>query len=132
MNGVSKGLLRAWQAAILLLALAIALGSLLPLPELKSAGGLDKLEHLLAYFALALLGSGIVDPARLWVVLVRSFLFGLVIELLQAFGSAGRMADWSDLAANAAGILAAWLAAGGGRAGWARRVETRLRRLPPS
>jgi VanZ family protein len=131
LNGIGKRLLRAWQAAILLLALAITLGSLLPLPELKPAAGIDKLEHLLAYFALALLGSGIVEPPRLWRVMARCFLLGLALELLQAFGGAGRSADWSDVAANGIGILGAWLAAGGGRAGWARHVEARLRRLSP-
>lgn len=131
MKGIGRRLLRTWQAAILLLALAITLGSLLPMPELKSAAGLDKLQHLLAYFALALLGSGIVEPPRLWRVMARCFLFGLAIELLQALGNAGRSADWVDLAANGAGILAAWLVAGGGRAGWARHVDARLRRLSP-
>jgi hypothetical protein len=37
-----------------------------------------------------------------------------------------RVADFADLAANAGGILAAWLVAGRGRAGWGLRAVARL------
>ncbi|MGQ0428898.1 MAG: VanZ family protein [Gammaproteobacteria bacterium] len=131
MNGIGTGFRRAWQGLILLLACAIAGGSLLSLPTLEPAAGIDKLEHFAAYLALALLGSGIVERARLWVVMARCFVFGVAIEALQAVGSAGRMADWTDVAANGAGILVAWWIAGGGRAGWARHVEAGLRRRAP-
>ncbi|MGQ0383636.1 MAG: VanZ family protein [Gammaproteobacteria bacterium] len=131
MKPIGTGFRRAWQGVILLLAFAIALGSLLSLPSVIPAAGVDKLEHFLAYFALALLGSGIVEPHRLWVVMARSFAFGVSLELLQALSGAGRSADWTDAAANGAGILAAWLVAGSGRAGWARHVEARLWRRPP-
>lgn len=124
----SDGLRRAWKAAIALLALLIVAGSLLPMPKVASAGGLDKLEHFLAYFALALLGSGIVTPARLRVVMARTFVLGIAVEAAQAFTPFARSADWADVLANGAGVLAAWAVAGGGRAGWARHVAAWLAR----
>jgi VanZ family protein len=121
-------LLRAWKAAIALLATAIVLGSLLPMPETATPAGLDKLEHFFAYFALALLASGIATPARLRVVMARAFALGAAVEGLQAFVTTTRSADWADLLANALGVLAAWALAGGGRAGWARHVDAWLAR----
>lgn len=123
---------RAWQGLILLLVLAIAAGSLLPMPSLTVAAGVDKLEHFIGYFALALLGSGIVTRERLWVVMARCFAFGAVIELLQGTLTSGRTADWADIAANGLGVIAAWAVTAGGRAGWARHVEAWLARRGPS
>lgn len=119
---------RLWKAAIALLVLAILAGSLLPMPRLATADGLDKLEHFLAYGALALLASGIVVPERLWISMARCFALGVAVELLQGYVVTGRSADWADLVANALGVLAAWAAASGGRAGWARHVEAWLAR----
>ena len=132
MSPAGPGLLHAWKAAIALLALLIVVGSLLPMPEAPVPGDLDKLEHFLAYFALALLGSGIVEPPRLWLVMARCFALGLAVEALQAFATETRSADWADVLANALGVLAAWAVAGGSRAGWARHVEAWLARRGPS
>lgn len=123
---------RAWQGLILLLVLAIAAGSLLPMPSVTVAPGVDKLEHFVGYFALALLGSGIVVRERLWIVMARCFAFGAAIELLQALLTTNRMADWTDIVANGLGVSAAWAIAGGGRAGWARHVEAWLARRSAS
>lgn len=128
MNVTHTAFRRAWQGLVLLLALAITAGSLLPLPAVTVAGGLDKLEHFAGYFALALLGSAIVPPERLWVVMARCFVLGLCIELLQAVATDYRTADGGDVIANALGVAAAWAVAGGGRAGWARHVEDWLAR----
>lgn len=122
------GFLRAWRAAIALFAAAIVVGSLLPMPVASDAPGLDKAEHFLAYLALALLTAGIVTPARLWLVMARCLALGLAVEALQAFVTTSRTADWTDLLANALGILAAWAITAGGRAGWARHVESWLAR----
>ncbi|MGH8129672.1 MAG: hypothetical protein ACRES3_02325, partial [Steroidobacteraceae bacterium] len=45
-------------------------------------------------------------------------LLGIGLEAAQAFLTDHRVAEWTDLIANVAGILTAWLIAGGGRAGW--------------
>lgn len=123
---------RAWQGLILLLVLAIGTASLLPIPSMTVAPGVDKLEHFIAYFTLALLGSGIVTRERLWIVMARCFAFGAAIELLQGLLTSGRMADWADILANGLGVSAAWASAGGGRAGWARHVEAWLARRSAS
>lgn len=119
---------RTWQVLILLFVFAIAAGSLLPMPSLAVPSGVDKLEHFFGYFALALLGSGIVAPARLWIVMARCFALGLGLEGLQAIATETRSADWADVLANMLGVIAAWAVAARGRAGWARLVEEWLAR----
>ena len=119
---IEDRLRRLWTAAVILLAGAIAVGSLVPQPVVPVETWSDKVAHYLAYLSLALLGSGISPPERLARAILRCFVFGAVIELAQAAATAERAAEWGDLAANSAGILTAWLIAGGGRAGWAYRA----------
>lgn len=104
----------------------ITVASLAPLPALAIETGSDKLGHYLAYLVLALLASGIVAPERLWQAMLRCFLLGLGLEAAQAFLTDHRAAEWADLLANVAGILTAWLIAGGGRAGWGPRAAAWL------
>lgn len=75
--------------------------SLIPLPELPSAGG-DKLHHLIAYASLTFviaLGASARWP---WLV-VLSVVWSGLIELVQPY--VNRLAEWEDLAANALGCL---------------------------
>ena len=113
---------RAWIAAIVILAAAIVAASLAPqLPDAVDTIS-DKVWHFLAYLALALAGSALATPERLWRTMLRCFLLGAALELGQGAFTAARSPEWADLAANAAGIAAAWLIAGGGRAGWGMRA----------
>ena len=57
---------------------------------------------------------------------MRCLLLGAGLEAAQALLTDTRQADWADMAANAGGILCAWIIASGGRAGWARHVEAWL------
>ena len=82
----------------------------------------DKAWHFLAYLLLALAGSAIATPERLWWTMLRCFLLGAALELAQGAFTAARSPEWADLAANTAGVSVAWLIAGGGRAGWGMRV----------
>lgn len=123
-----SGLRRLWIAAILVLAAMIIVGSLAPQPLLPNETLPDKVGHYLAYLTLALLGSGIATPERLWRAMFRCFLLGAALELAQAFFTEHRAAEWGDLLANVAGILTAWLIAGGGRAGWGLRAAAWLDR----
>lgn len=107
---------------------AIAVASLLPMPLESLEDGSDKVGHFLAYLALTLFSSGIVARERLWRLALRCLVLGLALEAAQALLTATRHADWADLAANAGGILAAWIIAGGRRAGWASHVESWLTR----
>jgi VanZ family protein len=113
---------RAWIGAILVLVAMIVFASLSSRPLLAEESLSDKSGHFLAYFSLALLGSGIATPARLWRTMLRCFLLGAALELAQAFLTDQRVADPADLAANTAGIALACLIAGQGRAGWGLRA----------
>jgi hypothetical protein len=88
----------------------------------------DKVGHGLAYLVLAVLGSGIAAPERLWWTMLRCFLLGAALELAQALMTDHRVSEWGDLLANVTGILIAWLIAGGGRAGWGLRAAAWLER----
>lgn len=112
-----------WIAFIVLGVAAVVTASLWPMPADDLAGGADKFWHFLTYFVLALFSSGIVAAGRLWRLAVRCLLLGAGLEVAQALLTDTRQADWADMAANAAGILCAWVIASGGRAGWARHVE---------
>jgi hypothetical protein len=130
---LSEALLRRlWIGAIVALAAAIVAASLAPQPVIQNDTLSDKVGHYLAYLALALLGSGISAPARLWRTMLRCFLLGASLELAQSWLTDHRLAEWGDLAANVAGILTAWLIAGQGRAGWGLRAASRLSRRRPS
>ena len=119
---------RLWIAGILLAVVIIVATSLMQMPARVLAGGTDKAGHIAGYFLLMLLGSGIVPAARLWQVAIRCLLLGVGLEFAQALLTDTRQADWADMLANGAGILAAWLLASGPRAGWARHVEAWLAR----
>jgi VanZ family protein len=116
---------RLWIAAILLFAALIIAASLAPQPVVASERFSDKAGHYFAYLGLALLGSSITSPARLWRTMLRCFLLGAALEVAQALLLEDRVADVRDLVANAAGILTAWVVAGQGRAGWGLRIAAR-------
>jgi VanZ family protein len=117
---------RLWIAAIVALVAAIVAGSLSPRPVIAPETLSDKSGHFLAYFSLALLGSGIAKPARPWRVMLRCLLLGAALEIAQAILTDHRTADWMDLLANSGGIAAAWLVAAQGRAGWGLRAAAWL------
>ena len=119
---------RLWIAAIAILVAVIVAASLAPSPLLPEAGISDKVGHYLAYLALALLGSGIAAPERLWRSMSRCFLLGAALEIGQALLTTHRAAEWGDMLANVSGILTAWLVAGSGRAGWGFRAAAWLDR----
>lgn len=113
---------RLWITAIFVFVALIVAASLSPGPVIPSESLSDKTAHFLAYFSLALLGSGITTPARLRRTLLQCFLLGAALEVAQELLTEHRTADLRDLAANTAGILAAWMIAAQGRAGWGVRA----------
>jgi len=77
--------------------------SLLPQRDLPKVGVSDKLEHAIAYFGLAILGSlACRTRGGLLSLFVLLCAMGGIIELLQAF-SPGRTPEVADAAADAAG-----------------------------
>jgi VanZ family protein len=90
-------------AATILLALAIAIVTLMPPGYLPvQPPGSDKLHHLLGFAALAF-PIALARPRRLVFMLPAFFAFGAVIELLQP--RFGRSAEFADLIADGIGIL---------------------------
>lgn len=80
----------------------------------------DKAEHAISWAVLT--GAGLLlSTHRRWVIPVFAFIFGALIEVLQATMGLGRDGDWHDLAADTVGIAAAsgvwWLMR---RAGWVK------------
>ena len=123
---------RLWIAAIAVLVILIIVASLTPSPVVTTQSFSDKHAHFIAYFALALLSSGIAEPAGLWKVMLRCLLLGASLEIAQSLLTEHRTADLADFAANAAGIAVAWLIAAQGRAGWGLRAAARLSARRPS
>jgi VanZ family protein len=119
---------RLWIACIVLGVATVVVVSLLPIPAEELEGGFDKVWHFLTYFVLAVFSAGIVPAERLWRLALRCLLLGAGLEAAQSLLTETRQADWGDMAANAAGILCAWMIASGRRAGWARHVESWLAR----
>jgi len=79
-----------------------------------SFSGMDKLEHIAAYFVLTYSWLLVVEnksrpfKSRYWVVLFV-FLFGLLLEILQAFLTEYRIGEVFDLLANSIGSVFAFL-----------------------
>lgn len=95
-----------WELIVLLVGMvAIPVGCLLPatwLPPLPH----DKLLHFTAFGAMALMAGRLAPAGQLALALLAVFLASWLIELLQNWVP-GRTFCWRDLAANAAGTLAA-------------------------
>lgn len=87
-------------------AIGIAIVSLLPKSNSVGISASDSLDHMAAYCLLTIL-SQLRRRTRSSVLFMglAIFAFGAAIELIQPVF--GRFAEWSDLAANGAGILIA-------------------------
>jgi VanZ family protein len=102
---------RLWFVVGLILAGLIAYVCLVPGKDLPDIHLWDKLEHALAFAALALwFGCVVVRRDILWLGL-GLVAFGGLIEILQGWMGLGRDADIRDLLADALGITAGLLLA---------------------
>jgi VanZ family protein len=96
---------RLWFFVGVVLAGAVTVICLLPNSELPTFHVWDKLEHGMAWVALAFwFGSVVVRRDIIWVGLSLVALGG-AIELLQGWMGLGRSADINDLVADSVGIL---------------------------
>lgn len=103
-----------WIALLATLALAVGALALTPHPPSTLDTGWDKLNHVLAFAALAFCAQHAAQgsrwPAPAWQGLV--FAWGVLIELAQT-QVPGRHGEWPDLLADAVGMAlgvgAAWL-----------------------
>jgi VanZ family protein len=120
---------RFWALGGLALALVILVLSLMPAEQLPEVRISDKVEHILAYVALAFWFGSICARRRfVWIALMLIG-YGLLVELLQGGMGWGRQADLYDLIADAAGIAAGLLLAMTPLGGWARWLESWQRQL---
>ncbi|WP_296532711.1 VanZ family protein [Rhodoferax sp.] len=96
---------RAWQVILSLLIVAVIYLALAPAPPSTMDTGWDKLNHALAFTALAFAGYLGFPAALAGRTLLLAALFGLggAIEILQLFVP-GRSGEWSDLFADSIGI----------------------------
>jgi VanZ family protein len=94
--------------------LSLIPSSSMPNSRLFSISLLDKIVHLGMYAAfglVALFERRCKQQCffREFLLLLSIFTLSLLMEVLQATVVASRSAEWLDLAANATGILAAWM-----------------------
>ena len=94
-----------WRALLVLLLVAVSYLALAPKPPAGVDTGWDKLNHVLAFTALALCASlGYPASRRTRQALLGGLLaYGGAIELLQ-LSVPSRSAEWSDLLADSIGI----------------------------
>ena len=83
-----------WSAATF----ALTMASLPNAFELSVESG-DKVQHMISFAVLALLGAQ-AYPRRLIALLIGLSGFGALIELVQLIPSLNRTADWTDFAAD--------------------------------
>lgn len=89
-----------------MIAATIIILSLSPLEALPPAPGSDKLQHFIAYGALAMPLSFIYARHLRWY-LISFILLGGLIELVQPF--VNRYGEWADFGANMAGVMLGYM-----------------------
>lgn len=82
----------------------------------------DKLFHAGTFLLLAVWFAGLSEKSAWWRVALGLLLFGFALEFFQ-FQTNYRTADWLDIAANTAGIIAGLAIAAAGLGSWALRFE---------
>jgi len=116
MSSPSSGVLRyrsLWLAVGWLLVVIVLYLSLTPAPpQPLHFEGVDKFEHVLAYFVLMFWFAQIYHHARtrLWIA-GGLIAMGIAIEILQPI-LAPRFFEWWDMLADTTGVLLAWALAG--------------------
>lgn len=117
---------RLWLLAGFCIALFIAVVCLMPSRNLPKVGVSDKFEHVLAFGVLAFWFGSIVARRSLLLLGLALVGFGGLIELGQGAMGWGRSAEWSDLLADAVGVIAGLLLAATPLRGWVQWVESRV------
>ena len=112
---MSRAVGRAYAVAFVGTYIVVLVASLLPTSALPKVDLSDKVEHVIAYAVLAVLG-GKAFPGRPWLLAAALAANGVGVEFLQHAMALGRQGDVLDALANTLGI-----AAGLGAVGLMRR-----------
>ena len=122
-----------WRIASIVLLLAVLVAALMPavwfidnrVQALSWFRGVDKWLHGIVFFTLSLWFAGMYHRSSYWRVAIGLLAFGFAIEICQRMVSY-RSAEWYDVAADTAGIVAGLLVALLGAGGWCLRFENRF------
>lgn len=126
---------RRWRLASLLLLLAVLAAALMPavwfwsdkVRALIWFESVDKWVHGVTFLMLSVWFAGQYHAKSYWRIVLGLLAFGFIIELCQRMVGY-RIADWADVAADAAGIVIGIAVAAAGAGGWSLRVEDWLLR----
>ena len=121
---------RRWQLASLFILFLVLAATLMPAVwfwddkdgAIRWFRHFDKWLHGITFLSLSLWFAGLYRKKSYWKVALGLLAFGLVIEACQRMVSY-RTADWLDVGADAAGIIAGLLIGLAGIGGWCLRVE---------
>ncbi len=121
-----------WRTASAVLLILVLVAALMPAVWLwpdrgkivSWLGEFDKWAHAIVFALLAVWFAGQYRPRSYWRIALGLVMFGLLIELCQRM-VAYRSAEWLDVAADGAGIIAGLLVAAAGLGGWSQRFEAR-------
>lgn len=96
---------RLWQVLLAALVLLVCYLAFSPTPPPQTGLMWDKVNHLLAFGTLTVVGNlgHATTRGRLLAVIAALFAFGAFIEVVQAFVP-GRSSEWEDLVADSVGI----------------------------
>jgi len=97
-------LARVWYLLGALLTVLVVIASLVPARDLPRLHVSDKVEHILAYLALALWFGGLIAPRGYFRLALGLLALGGGIEIAQGLMGLGRQADWYDFYADALGV----------------------------
>ncbi len=124
-----------WRVASLVLLLAVLVATVMPamwfwsdrVRLIEWVGNIDKWMHAITFVGLTVWFAGQYRPDSYWRIAGGLLVFGLFIELCQRMLSY-RTAEWSDVAADAAGIIVGLAIAAAGIGGWSQRFESWLQK----
>lgn len=95
---------RVWYVIGSALTMLVIVSSLVPSRDLPHLRVSDKVEHLVAYFGLALWFGGLVPLRRYLALALALLMLGGGIEIAQGLMGLGREADWRDFYADSLGV----------------------------
>ena len=129
---------RLWQTASLTILFMVLAAALMPavwfwddrFKALSWFQGVDKWLHGVTFLLLSIWFTGQYRKRSYWRIALGLLAFGLIIEACQRMVTY-RTADWLDVGADAAGIMAGLLVGAAGIGGWCLRAEARFGKRRP-